>query len=86
MKRVISGHIHRAIETAWAGTVACTAPSTAHQLVLAKRDVAPLGIKLEAPGFNVHTIVDGNVATQTHVIGRATAPYRFDQRGRVKIR
>eukprot|EP00952_Eustigmatos_sp_NYUAD-ZCMA_P004637 20410-Eustigmatos_ZCMA.PRE.1 len=29
--RVLCGHLHRSVQTHWAGTVVQTAPSTAHQ-------------------------------------------------------
>ncbi len=32
VERVICGHLHRSIQTRWAGTIAMTAPSTAHQV------------------------------------------------------
>jgi hypothetical protein len=33
VERVVCGHIHRPIQVAWGGTIACTAPSTSHAQV-----------------------------------------------------
>jgi 3',5'-cyclic-AMP phosphodiesterase len=38
VREVICGHIHRAIHTAWAGTIVAVAPSTAFQMPLAFSD------------------------------------------------
>ena len=34
VERVVCGHLHRSIQSRWAGTVAMTAPATAHQVDL----------------------------------------------------
>jgi len=34
VERICCGHVHRAIECRFAGTIAGTAPSTAHQVTL----------------------------------------------------
>ncbi|MBV8749624.1 MAG: phosphodiesterase [Candidatus Eremiobacteraeota bacterium] len=52
--RVVSGHIHRAMTVVFAGTVASTAPSTAHQLVIDRNAAGVYGLKLEPPGFVLH--------------------------------
>ncbi|HEY4441758.1 MAG TPA: phosphodiesterase [Candidatus Elarobacter sp.] len=52
--RLIAGHIHRAAEVPFGGSVASTAPSTAHQLVV---DRAPSGayvVRVEQPAFALH--------------------------------
>jgi len=54
VERIVCGHIHRAMQVRWRGTIACTAPSTAHQLVLELRERQPLGFVLEPPGFLLH--------------------------------
>jgi hypothetical protein len=33
VERIACGHIHRPIQVAWGGTMACTAPSTSHAQV-----------------------------------------------------
>jgi 3',5'-cyclic AMP phosphodiesterase CpdA len=54
VERVVCGHLHRSIQSRWAGTVASTAPSTAHQLSLDVRQEAALGWTLEPPGYALH--------------------------------
>jgi 3',5'-cyclic-AMP phosphodiesterase len=54
VERVACGHLHRTIQARWAGTVASTAPSTAHQVVLDIRHEADLGFTLEPPGYALH--------------------------------
>jgi len=40
VQRVVSGHIHRPVQTTWGETTVSVAPSTAHQVAL---DIEPLG-------------------------------------------
>lgn len=76
--RVICGHLHRSIQTRWAGTVALTAPSTAHQLQLDLSPNADPAYTLEPPGFVVHAWSDANEIT-SHVayVGPHPGPYPF---------
>lgn len=53
--RVVCGHVHRPMTTAWAGTVAMSAPSTAHQVFLDLSRAAQPRFSAEAPGFLVHS-------------------------------
>jgi len=53
IERVVAGHLHRAIEVRFAGTIAATAPATAHQVGLALSSETPFGFTLEPPGFRV---------------------------------
>ena len=54
VERVLCGHVHRAIQRRWAGTLAAVAPSTAHQGTLDLRDGAPLSLTMEPPGVMLH--------------------------------
>jgi 3',5'-cyclic AMP phosphodiesterase CpdA len=54
VERVACGHLHRSIQARWAGTVASTAPSTAHQVALDVRPDAELSFALEPPGYALH--------------------------------
>jgi 3',5'-cyclic AMP phosphodiesterase CpdA len=51
---VLCGHLHRPIQTRWAGTIASTAPSTAHQVTLDLRDDGPLAFSMEPPACQLH--------------------------------
>lgn len=78
VERVLCGHEHRAIQTRFAGTIASTCPSTAHQISLDLRHAADPTYMLEPPGFQLHrwTAEDGLV-THAASIGPHPGPYRF---------
>ena len=76
VERVLCGHLHRAIDRRFAGTVAGTAPSTAHQIRLDLRPgSASLRFMFEPPGYQLHLWRDGGLVTHTAVIGDWTGPY-----------
>jgi 3',5'-cyclic-AMP phosphodiesterase len=53
--RVVCGHVHRAMTTTWAETIAMAAPSTAHQVFLDLTPTARPRFSAEAPGFLLHS-------------------------------
>jgi 3',5'-cyclic AMP phosphodiesterase CpdA len=59
VERVACGHLHRSIQSRWAGTLASTAPATAHQVGLDVRADAGLSVTLEPPGYALHLWRDG---------------------------
>jgi Icc protein len=70
VERVLCGHLHRAIDRRFAGTVAGTAPSTAHQIGLNLLPEAPLRFTFEPPGYQLHLWREGSgLVTHTAVIG-----------------
>jgi 3',5'-cyclic AMP phosphodiesterase CpdA len=69
IERITCGHIHRSMQVRWRGTIACTAPSTAHQIVLELRVRVPLGLTLEPPGFLLHVWDGTGMVTHTCTIG-----------------
>ena len=66
VERVLCGHLHRTIQARWAGTVAMTAPGTAHQVGLDVREQVGLSLTLEPPGYAVHLWKPG-VGLVSHV-------------------
>lgn len=79
IERVLCGHLHRAIDHRFAGTIAGTAPSTAHQLVLDISDGAPAEFTFEPPGYQLHLWRDGvGLVTHTAVFGDWPGPYPFN--------
>lgn len=54
IERILCGHLHRAIDRRFAGTVAGTAPSTAHQLRLNLLPGARVSFTFEPPGYQLH--------------------------------
>jgi 3',5'-cyclic AMP phosphodiesterase CpdA len=75
IERIACGHIHRAMQVGWRGTVACTAPSTAHQFALELRERRPLGFTLEPPGFLLHVWEDGAMITHECNVSTYDGPY-----------
>src|SRR5262249_31557493 len=70
VERILCGHLHRAIDRRFAGTVAGTAPSTAHQIAFDIRPNAPLSFLLEPPGYQLHLWQDdAGLVTHSAVIG-----------------
>lgn len=70
VERVLCGHLHRAIDRRFAGTVAGTAPSTAHQIRLNLVPGAPLRFAAEPPGYQLHLWdEEGGLVTHTAVFG-----------------
>lgn len=63
VERVICGHLHRPIVRRFGATMAMTAPSTAHQIVLDLSEGGPAAYRREPPGYALHTIVDGVVVS-----------------------
>jgi Icc protein len=75
VERILCGHLHRAIDRRFAGTVAATAPSTAHQIRLDLRSGAPLRLMFEPPGYQLHLWCDGGLVSHTAVFGDWPGPY-----------
>ncbi|GAN80766.1 phosphodiesterase [Acidocella aminolytica] len=85
VERVISGHIHRPIFTRWAGGIASTAPSTAHQVALDLRADASSAFMLEPAGYQLHHFTRATgVTTHTALVGNWPGPFPFfDSEGRL---
>ena len=69
VERIACGHLHRSIERRFAGTIAGTAPSTAHQVRLDLRPGARLHFRFEPPGYQLHLWDEGGLVTHTAVLG-----------------
>lgn len=79
---VLSGHIHRPIQRRWAGTIASTAPSTAHQLLLDLAPGGPPAFRLEPPGYQLHAYApDGGLVSHTALLGDWPGPFPFFEDG-----
>jgi 3',5'-cyclic AMP phosphodiesterase CpdA len=64
VRRLIAGHVHRAIQTLWAGVEASSAPGTAHQVALDLSD-RDGRLSMEAPGFQLHRWTGSGFVTYT---------------------
>src|SRR5262245_24102857 len=80
VERVACGHLHRAIQVRWAGTVAVTAPSTAHQVALTLGPGDAARWIAEPPAVLLHLWREG-VGLVSHVsyVGDYGALQSFDQ-------
>ena len=75
IERILCGHLHRAIDRRFAGTIAGTAPSTAHQIGLNLASGAPLRFKFEPPGYQLHMWrEESGLVTHTAVFGEWSGP------------
>lgn len=78
VQRVVCGHLHRTIVRRFGGTIASTAPSTAHQIAADFDPAIAARWNLEPPGFQLHRL-DETGALVTHVVptGRFDGPHPF---------
>lgn len=84
VERVLCGHLHRSIQVRWAGTVASTAPSTAHQVVLDLREDGPGMFALEPPACQLHLWrPDAGLISHTSYVGEFPGPYPFREHGQL---
>lgn len=85
VERLICGHLHRPIQARFAGTIASTAPSVAHQVALDLRPDGPSRFVMEPPGYQLHHWTDADgLRSHTAFIGDFAGPYPFfDQAGRL---
>lgn len=67
VERVACGHVHRAIQTRWAGTAACIAPSTVGQVELTLPDGPDPAYIHEPRGFLLH-YWNPEAGLTTHVV------------------
>ena len=75
--RIVCGHLHRPIQALVGGTLATTAPSTAHQVALDLED-EPLAFTMEPPACHLHVWSPATgLVTHTSYIGEFDGPYLF---------
>jgi 3',5'-cyclic-AMP phosphodiesterase len=77
VERIVCGHLHRAISARFAGTVAATVPSTAHQVALDFDPSRPGAFTFEPPAITLHTWVDGRLVTHALPVGDFPGPFPF---------
>jgi 3',5'-cyclic AMP phosphodiesterase CpdA len=78
VERVLCGHVHRAIQVRWAGTLAAVAPSTAHQATLDLRPGARMSLTMEPPGVMLHAWTPaGGLVSHTLPVGTWRGPEPF---------
>jgi 3',5'-cyclic AMP phosphodiesterase CpdA len=78
IERVLCGHVHRAIQTRFAGTLASICPSPAHQVALDLRPGGPSRFVMEPPAFQLHRYTpDAGLVTHTAFVGDFGGAYHF---------
>lgn len=84
VERILCGHLHRAIEARFGGTIACTAPSPAHQVALDLAADAESRFVMEPPAFKLHAWTpQTGVISHTGYVGRFAGPYPFFENGKL---
>ena len=78
VERILCGHLHRPIQYRFAGTIASTSPSPAHQVALDLSPEAASRFKMEPPAFQLHAWRAGiGIVSHTAYIGGFAGPYPF---------
>lgn len=77
VERVICGHLHRSIHARFAGTIASTAPSCAHQLALGFTPDATAGFTFEPPAFVQHLWINAALVSHHTQIDPFDGPFAF---------
>ena len=78
VERILCGHVHRPIQTLWAGTMVSCAPSPAHQVLLHLGEEGKRYFIMEPPACHLH-LWRPEVGLITHLsfIGDYDGPYSF---------
>lgn len=77
VQRVICGHVHRALTVQYAGKIAMTAPSVAHQIPVALDAQAPEAFVFEPPGWLLHRWDGGAMQSYVMPVERDGAPQLY---------
>jgi 3',5'-cyclic-AMP phosphodiesterase len=84
VERLLCGHVHRPIETRFAGTIASTSPSPAHQVGLDLSPEARSKFVMEPPAYRLHAFTpETGVVSHTAFIGSFAGPYPFQENGKL---
>jgi 3',5'-cyclic AMP phosphodiesterase CpdA len=81
VERVICGHLHRAIDVRFGGTIASTSPAPGHQVALDLDANAPSVWMLEPPGLRVHAWDGERLLTHLAASGEFEGPFPFHEKG-----
>ena len=85
IERVLCGHLHRAIDVRFGGTLASTCPGPAHQVTLNLHPDAESNWMYEPPAFRVHAWDAESRRLVSHIapIGEFEGPYPFHENGKL---
>jgi len=77
VKRILCGHVHRPIQTLFAGTLASIAPGVAHQVAFDLTEHAG-ALVLEPPAYQLHLYrPDSGIVSHTAYVERFAGPFPF---------
>jgi len=82
VERIICGHVHRAMQIRFGGTIASTVPSTCYQFALDTSDGAPLAYLMEPPAFALHQWTPHGLLSNLVPVGDWDGPFPFLKDGR----
>lgn len=77
VERVLCGHVHRTMQRRFAGTLLCTAPSTATAIALRSWEGAAPASFLEPPGYLLHHWRPDGMLTHLVPVGTYAGPFPF---------
>jgi 3',5'-cyclic-AMP phosphodiesterase len=77
VERIVAGHVHRPVVRRFAGTVAYTCPSTAHQVALELPPETRLAVTMEPPACLLHVWLGDGQGLVTHVSQIEAHPLRI---------
>jgi 3',5'-cyclic-AMP phosphodiesterase len=77
VERILCGHVHRATQIRFGGTIASACPGAAHQVTLDLRDGTDESFTMDPPGFQLHRWTGSRLYTYTANIGQFDGPYPF---------
>lgn len=77
VERVLCGHVHRAVQIRFGGSIVSTCPSTAHQVAVDLRPDGQDTFTLEPPGFQLHRWNGTTLFTYTVNVGTFPGPFPF---------
>ena len=75
--RLICGHVHRNIVTAWEGIMCQIAPGTSHAVTLEQRVEAPHTLTVEPGGFLLHEMREKCLVSHHIQVGTFGGPHPF---------
>lgn len=78
IERILCGHLHRPIQHRFAGTLASTCPSPAHQVAFDIQPDAPPAYRLEPPAMQIHAWLPGEgLVSHLVAVDESPGPYPF---------
>ena len=81
VERILCGHLHRAIDVRFGGTIASTSPAPGHQVALDLQPDAPSAWMLEPPALRVHAWDGQRLVSHLAASGIFEGPYPFHENG-----